>query len=119
MHNGELSLSEIQKEYHGTWKAYYIGFIASLFLTALSFSLAITGLFSGHVLIYTLIFLALVQAVVQLRFFLHLGQEPKPRWETMIFYFMVLVLLIIALGSLWIMHDLNDRVMSQMEMTHD
>jgi cytochrome o ubiquinol oxidase operon protein cyoD len=56
---------------------------------------------------------------VQLRFFLHLGQEAKPRWETMIFYFMVLVLLIIALGSLWIMHDLEERVMSNMEMTHD
>lgn len=34
---------------------------------------------------------------------------------------MVLVLLIIAIGSLWIMNDLNDRVMSGMTeaMSHD
>jgi cytochrome o ubiquinol oxidase operon protein cyoD len=29
---------------------------------------------------------------------MHLGQEAKPRWESVVFYFMVLVLLIVALG---------------------
>ena len=62
-----------------------------------------------------LVSLAFVQAIAQLLFFLHVGQEAHPRWETLIFCFMVLVLLIIAIGSLWIMHDLNDRVMSDMD----
>lgn len=72
----------------------------------------------GQPLIYTVIALALVQAIVQLLFFLHVGQEAKPRWETVVFYFMVVILFIIAAGSLWIMNDLNDRVMT-MEMPHD
>lgn len=120
MHS-ELSLNETQKEWHGSLKAYIIGFVASLFLTILSFSIVITQLFTGPFLVYTLIFLALLQAIVQLLFLLHLGQEAKPRWETLIFCFMVLVLLIIAIGSLWVMNDLNDRVMSDMtkEMKHD
>lgn len=115
MHD-DLSLKEIQKEWHGTTRSYVIGFIASLLLTVLSFSLVVFGVISGWLLIHTLIILALVQAIVQLLFFLHVGQEAKPRWETLVFYFMVLILVIVALGSLWIMYDLNDRVMAHMTM---
>jgi cytochrome o ubiquinol oxidase operon protein cyoD len=117
----DLSLKETQKEWHGTLKSYVIGFIASILLTAASFSLVIMKLLSEHLLMYTIVSLALVQAIFQLLFFLHVGQEAKPRWETLVFYFMLLVLFIIAIGSLWIMHDLNNRVMSNMtmEMPHD
>lgn len=114
----ELSLQEIKKEWHGTLKAYVIGFISSLLLTLISFSLVITRPFANHFIVYAIIGLAIIQAIVQLLFFLHLGQEAKPRWETFGFCFMVLVLAIVVVGSLWIMHDLNTRVMS-MEMTHD
>lgn len=111
------SLKEIQKAWHGSLKAYLIGFISSLFLTILSFSLVGTHFLSGQSLVYSLIFLALLQAVCQLIFFLHLGQEEKPRWETLVFGFMLLILLIIVIGSLWIMHDLHQRGMQKMH-TH-
>jgi cytochrome o ubiquinol oxidase subunit IV len=119
--SNELSLKEIQNEWHGTLKSYAIGFVASILLTATSFYIIMTRLFSGPVLIIAIIILAIVQAIFQLLFFLHLGQEAKPQWETVVFYFMILVLLIIAIGSLWIMYDLNDRLMSNiaMETTHD
>lgn len=119
--SSDLSLKEIKKEWHGTLKAYLIGFAASIILTAASFFLVISEVLSGHLLAYTISALAFVQAIVQLLFFLHVGQEAKPRWETVVFYFMVMVLLIIVVGSLWIMEDLNDRVMSNMKMerTHD
>lgn len=110
----DLTLKEIKKEWHGTLKAYIIGFTASLLLTVISFLLVATRLLSDQHLIYVIVFLALAQAVIQLIFFLHLGQEAKPRWETVVFCFMVVVLLIIAIGSLWIMHDLNERVMAGM-----
>lgn len=117
----ELNLQETQKEWHGSLKAYLKGFIGSVLLTIASFCLVITKWLSGPNLVYTIIGLALAQAVVQLLFFLHVGEEDKPRWEMVIFYFMVAVFLIIVIGSLWIMHDLNDRVMSNMtmDMTHD
>lgn len=118
--SSELSLRETKKEWHGTLQAYVIGFIGSIVLTAISFGLVISQALSGTTLVYTLIGLALLQAIVQLLFFLHVGQEPKPRWETLIFLFMVLILAIIALGSIWIMHDLDDRVMrSMMEKMDD
>lgn len=112
----ELSLQEIQKEWHGTLKSYVIGFLASILLTGLSFLLVITKAFSEQVLIHSIIGLAILQAVVQLLFFLHVGQEAKPRWETLVFYFMVMVLLIVVVGSLWIMFDLDNRLMPQMTM---
>ena len=119
--SSELSLNEIKKEWHGTLKSYVIGFVVSVALTILSFYLVISETMTGHNLIYTIMGLALVQAIVQLHFFLHVGQEDKPRWETLVFYFMVLVLLIVAVGSLWIMYDLNERVMMNMtkEKSHD
>lgn len=118
MHD-ELSLKQIQKEWHGTLKSYLIGFTSSLLLTAASFATVLSGLLAGQQLIYALVALALTQAVIQLIFFLHVGQEAKPRWETLVFYFMLLILMIVAGGSLWIMFDLNDRMMPAKEMTHD
>lgn len=113
----ELNLKESQHEWHGSYRHYAIGFVLSLLLTSLSFYLVATKQLTSPTLVYTIVGLALLQAICQLIFFLHVGQEDSPKWETLIFCFMVLVLLIVAGGSLWIMGDLNDRVMS--EMTHD
>lgn len=117
----DLSLSEMKKEWHGTLKSYAIGFVASLLLTSTSFALVLTDIISKEYLIASIVALAIIQAVVQLIYFLHLGQEAKPRWETLIFFFMLLLLSIIALGTLWVMHDLNERTMSMtmQGMTHD
>ncbi len=109
--NTERTLAEVQKDWPQTLKLYVIGFIGSIFLTLLSFSLAIAKIFSNQVLTVVLVFLALTQAIVQLIFFMHMGTESKPRWMTLVFGFMVLVLLIVILGSLWIISDLNHRVM--------
>jgi len=111
----ELNLNEIKKEWHGTLKAYSYGFLGCLILTIISFSLVITRPFSETILIYTIIALAIMQAIVQLLFFLHIGQEEsKPRWESIVFCFTLLILIIIVIGSLWIMHDLNHRMMPDM-----
>lgn len=108
------SLQEIKKEWHGTIKSYLIGFTASLLLSITSFLLVVTKTLTGTKLVYTIATLALIQAIFQIRLFLHVGQEPKPKWETLVFAFMLTILLIIVLGSLWIMNDLNNRVMSNM-----
>ena len=68
-------------------------------------------------MITAIIFLAVVQLVVQLVFFLHLGRERQPRWNLLAFAFMAIVLLILVLGSLWIMNNLNYH-MTQTDMLH-
>ncbi len=120
--SSELSLNEIQKEWHGSWQSYVIGLLASLSLTIISFFLVITRFFAAPILIYVVIGLAIAQAVVQLLFFLHVGQEERPRWESISCGFTIFILLIIVIGSLWIMYDLNERMMPvemETEMLHD
>lgn len=117
----EISLSEEKKLWHGTYMSYGIGFLISLIFTSTSFLLVAYSVFPPLLLTYTIAGFALMQAIVQLLFFLHLGQEGKPHWETFIFFFMLLILLIISLGSLWVMSDLNARMMPQhmTDMHHD
>lgn len=108
----EPDFNEIQKEWHGSLQAYLIGFGASIILTVVAFLVvwARTSI-TREVVIFTLLGLAAAQATAQVLFFLHVGEEAKPRWETLIFLFTTLVLLIIVAGSLWIMADLDSRVM--------
>jgi len=119
----ELSLKQMKKEWHGNLHSYLIGFIISLILTTSAFALVITKALPDQTLIGIIVFLALVQAILQLFFFLHVGQEADPKWETLIFCLMIVILLIIAIGSLWIMYDLNERMMdknmTEMMMEHD
>lgn len=117
----ELSLKEVQKQWHGTLSSYLIGFFISLLLTLASFGLVMTQLFAAPVTTVIVVGLALTQAICQLLFFLHLGKEAKPRWESLAFYFMLLVVFIVAFGTLWIINDLQGRVMTEMnkEMKND
>ncbi len=117
MDYSHLSFQEIKKEWKGSFKSYAIGFVLSLILTSLSFYLVLSKTLEGMHLLYGIVALAVTQAAVQLLFFVHLGQEDKPKWESLIFFFMLLLLSIIAAGTIWIMNDLDARVM--VEMHHD
>ena len=94
----------------GTLRTYVIGFVASIVLTLGAYLLVAHHLLSRRLLIAAVIGLALVQFLVQLLFFLHLGRESKPRWKLMVALFMVMVVLILVFGSLWIMTNLNYRM---------
>lgn len=115
--SNELNLQETQLEWHGSLKSYIIGFFLCLFLTGASFLLVTYKLLDGRPLVYALIALGVLQAFIQMLFFLHVGQEAKPRWETISFCFMVMCVLIIVIGSIWIMNDLDERMMPNMNMT--
>lgn len=99
------------KEHRASFATYRVGFILSLVLTFVAFWLVMGTNLSGHTLIGTLMILAVAQLYVQLHFFIHLGQETKPRWNLLAFLFMLLVVLIIVVGSLWIMDNLNYNMM--------
>lgn len=89
-----------------TLSKYITGFVLSLVLTLLAYFIVVGGA-SGWWLIPALGVLALVQMIVQLIFFLHLGEEAKPRWKIMSFLFMAGALTIVVAGSIWIMANMN------------
>lgn len=112
----DLNLEQTKSEWHGSLRSYLIGFGLSLILTCLSFALVAYQWIDPSRLMYVLAILAFVQATIQLTYFLHVGEEAKPRWESLVFWFMILVVLIVVIGSLWIMYDLDERVMSHMHL---
>ncbi len=91
----------------GSPQSYTIGFILSIILTFVAYGLVVGKVFTGWYLVFSLIGLALIQLLVQLVFFLHLSHESKPRWNLIVFSFMMVTVLIIALGTLWIMDNLD------------
>ncbi|MFA5004032.1 MAG: cytochrome o ubiquinol oxidase subunit IV [Candidatus Saccharimonadales bacterium] len=99
-----------------TLKAYVSGFVLSVALTLGAYAIVYAHVHSGHVVIshavviVSVLAFAPVQMVVQLLFFLHLGAENKPRWRQMTLIFAVLVVLIVVVGSLWIMRNLDYRM---------
>lgn len=93
-----------------TVSKYVTGFVLSLVLTLLAYGIVVGGT-SAPWLIPALGALALVQMVVQLTFFLHLGEEAKPRWKIVSFLFMAGALTIIVAGSIWIMANMNYNMM--------
>jgi len=92
---------------HGGLLAYSSGFVISIFLTLLAFYLVQREVYEGWTLAIAISVLAVGQLLVQLLFFLHLGRENKPRWNLITFLFMLLVVLIVVIGSLWIMKNLD------------
>ncbi|MBS0621063.1 MAG: cytochrome o ubiquinol oxidase subunit IV [Verrucomicrobia bacterium] len=99
---------------HGTFKSYLIGLILCVLLTLASFGVVSKELLTGKALLFTIFGLALVQMAIQLVIFLHLGDESKPKWNFHTFLFMFTILVIIVLGSLWIMFSLEYRDMVPM-----
>lgn len=104
---------------HGTIKNYIIGFVVSIALTLTSYYFVVTHINSGH-LTYTheflmalILSLAVGQFVVQSYFFLHLGNEKGPRWNLVFYVATLMIILIVVLGSLWIMYHLNYNMMPQ------
>lgn len=92
---------------YGSFKSYVIGLILSIALTFAAYFLFAERLLEGWALDFSIGALAIIQAVAQLILFLSLFREPKPRWNLIIFLFMVLVLLIVVIGTLWIMANLR------------
>lgn len=108
--NNKQSISN-QRDYYGSYKPYILGFILSLICTLSAYLLVKSNMLSRKWSIaYLVAVLALVQFCVQLRLFLHLGLEKKPKFKLLVFFFMIIVVLILVGGSIWIIQNLNYRM---------
>lgn len=92
-----------------SYKSYIIGFVLSIISTLLAYYFVVAELFSKDVLIYVVLFIAVVQLVVQMVFFLHIGRGS--RWKLLTFIFTIFFVLIIVVGTIWVMNHLNYNMM--------
>lgn len=99
-----------------SYKKYVIGFVISVVLTLLAYAAVVERWLEGWVLVGLIIVLALTQFFVQSFLFLHVGDETKPRWNLTSYLYMLMVVGIIVIGSLWIMQNLNYNMMPEHAM---
>lgn len=110
-----MEKSEMTKSRNETFdplKSYVIGFVLSVLLTIVAYIVATGDSGSRGILVAIIMTLAVIQLLIQLVFFLHLGDERKPRLNLTTFVFAVIVLVTIVFGTLWIMDHLNYHMLS-------
>ncbi len=91
------------------YRSYVVGFILSVITTLLAYFFVVNELWPTQTLIYVVLAIAVVQLVVQVVFFLHIGRGS--RWKLITFLFTVLVVAIVVVGSIWVMDHLNHNMM--------
>ena len=95
---------------HGTLHL-MIGLALALALTLLSFGLVAFHLLSPGASLAVIAVAALVQILVHLRYFLHLGLGTTPREALLAIAFTAIVVVLMIGGSAWIMFNLYGRMM--------
>lgn len=97
---------------HAQLRGYIKGFVLSILLTLLPFSLVMFGHgeLSRVVILIGISLAAVVQIVVHLHYFLHLDRSSEQSWNLQAIMFTMLIIAIMILGSLWIMFDLYARM---------
>ena len=97
-------------ESYGTVKSYMIGFALSIALTLGAFYIVAYHALPSLQLYVVITLLAIAQLFVQLVFFMHLSKDSKARWNVVSFVFSLVVVLILVLGTLWIMYNLYENM---------
>lgn len=93
-------------------RAYLTGFILCVTITLVAFSLYRLHYLSETHLYLTLASLAILQLIIQSICFLTLNTSQEGRWNLFPYLFTLLIIFILAGGTLWIMHNLNVNMMS-------
>jgi len=98
-------------------RGYTLGLAIALLLTAGSFWVASTNLVWGPAIPAAIVVLAVAQMGVHLVFFLHVTTGPDNTNNVIALAFGVLIVLLVVVGSIWIMSHLNHNMhMTQAEM---
>lgn len=111
MNESQENTTQQPKVERGTVTSYVIGFLLSLVFTAIPYYLVVNKTVTGDALLATILGFAVLQMAVQIFFFLHLGRGPKPLYNVVFFVSTVGIILMVVLGSIFIMSHLNYNMM--------
>ena len=95
---------------------YTIGLVLAVVLTAVSFWVTNTLLLWPPGVALGLAVLAIAQMGVHLVFFLHITSGPDNTNNVLALAYGVLIVVLVVVGSLWIMSNLNDNMMPPAEL---
>ena len=97
---------------HANLKEYATGFVLSVVLTAIPFWMVMAKVLPTPA-ITTLVILAfaMVQVVVHMVYFLHMNPKSEGGWNLFALIFTAVLLVIVLIGTLWVMHHMNGNMM--------
>ncbi len=90
------------------------GFVASLALTLAAFLIILRPElfhFKTQTAVILIFVMAVLQFTVQSFCFLHIWKEKGTRWNMVVFFSTLSIILIIILFSIWVMDHLNEHMM--------
>lgn len=91
-------------------RTYLTGFALAIALTAASFWVVLSGGLAAGTALALIGVLGLVQLYVHLRYFLHIDRSRQKREDLDLILFTSLVVLIIILGTAWVLGNLYERM---------
>ncbi len=95
---------------HASFNGYMTGFALSVVLTAIPFALVMGEMLdSKNVTIGIILALGAAQIVVHVVYFLHMDAKAEEGWNLMSFLFTATLLIIMMVGSMWIMAHLHSN----------
>ncbi len=92
-------------------RPYVIGLALALILTAIPFALVATHALPRFSTLVVIAIAAIVQILVHLGFFLHIGFRSTPKENLIAMAFAAVLIVFMVGGTLWIMFDLYHRMM--------
>lgn len=107
-----IRMSKPQLE-HGNFVSYVIGFFLSLVFTFIPYYLVVDQTVRGGLLLGTILSFAVLQMIIQIVFFLHLGRGPKPLYNVVFFVSTVGIILVVVGGSIMIISNLHYNMSPQ------
>lgn len=94
-------------------RTYVLGFLFSLILTLAAYGATVYGYMSANMLVPFVLVLACLQFMVQVLNFLHVSGARSSRDRLIALVCSVIIILILVLGSMWIMDNLDSRMMPE------
>ena len=104
-------MSDRHTEFRRERRSYLIGLGLALVLTVIPFGVVAWGSWPAGAALSLIAVFALVQIVVHFRFFLHIDLSRQKREDLQLILFTVLLLAVMAGGTIWIMANLYTRMM--------
>lgn len=89
--------------------SYIVGFILSVAATLIAYFFVVNHLWPKETMTYIVLGIAVLQLIIQIVFFLHIGRGSHLKLVT--FIFGILFVLMVVVGSVWIMDNLNYNMM--------
>lgn len=99
-----------QADDHGSTKPYVIGFLLSLVFTIIPYYMVVNKTVGGKALLAIILGIAILQMLIQIIFFLHLGRGPKPFYNIAFFVSTVGIIMVVVGGSIFIINNLYSNM---------